>query len=162
VASVELRGLTKRYGNAAVVGGLLAMQGAVGVPAALLAGRMKTDGRERQIMTLFSAVFAAATLLFLVPSLAAVALAVVLIGIAEGPLNVSVFSLRQRRTHPAWFGRAFAISMSLNFAGMPLGSAVAGPLISWSATAAVLLAVALGGASALVMFTRIPDRDAVR
>ena len=33
-----------------------------------------------------------------------------------------MFTLRQRRTHPEWFGRAFAISMSLNYAGNPVGS----------------------------------------
>ena len=148
------------HGNAAVVGGLLALEGVVGVPAVLLAGRVATEGRERQIMAAFSALAGVATLLFLVSSFAAVALAVVVIGIAEGPVNVSLYSLRQRRTHPAWFGRAFAISMSLNFAGMPLGSAVAGPVISASITLAIALAAALAGMSALLMLTKVPAGDA--
>jgi len=146
-------------GNAAVVGGLLALEGVVGVPAALLAGRVKTEGRERQIMAAFSVLAGVATLLFLVPALAAVALAVVVIGIAEGPVNVSVYSLRQRRTHAAWFGRAFAISISLNFAGMPLGSAVAGPVITASTTLAIALAAALAAMSALLMLTKVPAAD---
>jgi len=144
------------HGDAAVVGALLALQGLVGIPSALFAGRVKTDGRERQIMAASSALVGAATMLLLVPALAVVAVAVAVIGIAEGPANVSVFSLRQRRTHPSWFGRAFAISMSLNFAGMPLGSAFAGPLITASITLAVVLAAGLAGLSALLMLTKIP------
>lgn len=147
------------HGNAATVGGLLALQGLVGIPAALLAGRMRTDGRERQIMALFTAIFAVATLAFLVPSLAVLALAMAVIGVAEGPLNISVFSLRQRRTHPAWFGRAFAISISLNFAGMPLGSAVGGSLITASVTLAIICAVILAGVSALLLLTKVPGAD---
>ena len=36
---------------------------------------------------------------------------------SNGPFDISLFTLRQRRTDPAWFGRAFAVSMSLNFVG---------------------------------------------
>jgi MFS family permease len=147
------------HGNAATVGGLLALEGVVGIPAALLAGRMRTEGREREIMALFTAIFAAATLAFLVQSLAVLALAMAVIGIVEGPLNISVFSLRQRRTHPAWFGRAFAISISLNFAGMPLGSAIGGSLITASVTLAIICAVVLAGVSALLLLTKVPAAD---
>jgi predicted MFS family arabinose efflux permease len=78
---------------------------------------------------------------------AVVALAIALIGLANGPFDIGLFTLRQRRTDPAWFGRAFAVSMSLNSVGNPIGSALAGPLIArslnvalWAAVAACLLA----------------------
>ena len=48
----------------------------------------------------------------------------------------------------AWF--------EINFAGMPVGSALAGPLLSSSLTLAVILAAALPVAGALVMLTKIP------
>jgi hypothetical protein len=38
------------HGNAAVVGSILALAGAAGVPAALVAGRVRTEGRERESM----------------------------------------------------------------------------------------------------------------
>jgi hypothetical protein len=40
-----------------------------------------------------------------------------------------MFSMRQRRTYPAWYGRALAVSMGLNGAGQPIGSAISSPLI---------------------------------
>jgi hypothetical protein len=44
-------------------------------------------------------------------------------GLANGPLDIALFTLRQRRTDPAWMGRAFTISMNLNFSGFPIGAA---------------------------------------
>jgi hypothetical protein len=38
-------------------------------------------------------------------------------GILNGPLDIALFTLRQRRTDKAWTGRAFAISMSFNALG---------------------------------------------
>ena len=144
------------HGNAAVVGGLLALAAVVGIPANLLAGRVRTEGRERQMLAGFSALAGLSALALLSPALAGVAVGMALFGLAEGPLNVTVFSLRQRRTHRAWFGRAFAISISLNFAGMPLGSALAGPLLSSSLTLAIILATALPLIGAVVMLAKIP------
>jgi hypothetical protein len=59
-----------------------------------------------------------------------------------------MFSLRQRATEPRWFGRAFAVSMNLNFSGFPIGSAIAGQLITHSILITFLVAAfcsALGG-----------------
>ena len=58
------------HGNAAVVGLILALAGAAGVPAALVAGRIRTEGRERESMALFGAVMGVAVLALLVPSIA--------------------------------------------------------------------------------------------
>ena len=62
--------------------------------------------------------------------------------LATGPFDVSMFSMRQRRTDPAWYGRAFAVSMGLNWAGQPIGSAISGPLIHTGLTVAFLVAAA--------------------
>jgi hypothetical protein len=51
--------------------------------------------------------------------------------------------MRQRRTDPAWYGRAFAVSMGLNWAGQPIGSAISGPLIHIGLIVAFLVAAAL-------------------
>ena len=91
--------------------------------------------------------------------LPAVAVALVLMGLAGGPFDISLFTLRQRRTDPAWFGRAFAVSMSINYSGMPIGSALAGPLIGWSINAALWAAVAASLVAALFPMLAIPARD---
>ena len=79
-----------------------------------------------------------------------VALAMLVLGIATGPFDVTLFTLRQRRTDPSWMGRAFAVSMALNFAGFPIGSALGGAIVAVSLEAAIALAiVAQIGAAAL-------------
>ncbi len=88
-----------------------------------------------------------------------VAGAIVLLGLSTGPFDIGMFTLRQRRTDPAWFGRAFAVSMSLNSAGNPIGSALAGPLIAASLNLALWAAVAATLASLVLVLVAIPERD---
>jgi MFS family permease len=144
------------HGNAAMVGVLLALQGAVGIPAALFAGRVRTDGRERQFMAILGTTMGLATLLLLVPAIAAVAVGVAIIGAADGPFNICTFSLRQRRTARAWFGRAFAVSMALNFAGVPIGSALSGPILGVSVPLAIIIAATLAVTGGVLMMLKIP------
>jgi hypothetical protein len=69
---------------------------------------------------------------------------------------VSAFSLRQRRTARAWFGRAFAVSMALNFSGVPIGSALAGPVLGVSTTFAILVAAALTLVASALLQLKVP------
>src|ERR1019366_5054725 len=144
------------HGNAAVVGSMLALAGAAGVPAALGAGRIRPEGRERESMALFGAVMGLAVLALLVPSLIVIAIGIAIAGGADAASSVSAFSLRQRRTARAWFGRAFAVSMALNFSGVPVGSALAGPVLGVSTTFAVLFAAALTLIGSALMQLKIP------
>jgi hypothetical protein len=144
------------HGNAAVVGSILALAGAAGVPAALLVGRMRTEGRERESIALLGAVSGVAVLALLAPSIAIIALGITIAGGADAASNVSAFSLRQRRTARAWFGRAFAVSMALNFSGMPIGSALAGPLLGASTTFAIVFASALTLGGSALLRLKIP------
>jgi predicted MFS family arabinose efflux permease len=144
-------------GGPTTVGLLWGAMGAGGLIAALAAGRMSTLGRERQILVATTILSCAAiAILPFAGSIAVVALAVILLGIANGPFDIAMFTLRQRRTDPAWFGRAFAVSMSLNYAGTPIGSALAGPLVEWSLNAALWVAVAMSLISVLLAFLLIP------
>ena len=145
------------HGNAAVVGAMLALAGAAGVPAALIAGRIRTEGRERESMSLFGAVMGLAVLTLLVPSIAVIAVGIAIAGGADAASSVSAFSLRQRRTARAWFGRAFAVSMALNFSGVPIGSALAGPVLGVSTTFTVLVAAGLTLAGSALIQVKIPS-----
>ena len=91
-----------------------------------------------------------------------VAVVIVIVGISAGPFDISLFTLRQRRTNPAWFGRAFAVSMSLNFVGMPVGSALAGPLIGHSLNVALWAAVAFALIAGVFPFLTIPQAEEER
>jgi MFS family permease len=147
------------HGDAAVVGGLFALQGLVGVPAALLAGRLHTVGKERQIMALAFGMGGAAVLVMAIPALIALTAASALHGLADGPANVAMFSLRQRSTQRAWFGRAFAVSMSLNYVGSPVGSGLAGLLINRSLLLSVIIAGAVSLVSGVLIHWRLPRQD---
>ena len=152
--------LGRLHQGPATVGYLWGALGAAGLVSALVAGRVPTLGRERQIMLGGIIVTAAAMAsLPFATSVAAVAIALVAVGVSNGPFDISLFTLRQRRTAPAWFGRAFAVSMSLNFAGTPIGSALAGPLIGRSVDVALWVAVAVVLVAGIFPMLTIPARD---
>src|SRR5213078_4676840 len=141
--------LGRLHQGPAVVGLIWGAMGAAGLVSALLTGRISTHGRERQLMVAA----------IVVSAVAIVIAALVIVGMANGPFDVVLFTLRQRRTEPAWFGRAFAISMSVNWIGTPIGSALAGPVIAWSLDAALWAAVAIALFSALFPIVAVPARD---
>jgi MFS family permease len=81
------------------------------------------------------------------------------LGAANGPMDVAMFTLRQRRTDPAWMGRAFSISMAFNYAGWPVGAAISGVIATTSIEAAIVLAVICGALGLLLAALLVPRRD---
>jgi MFS family permease len=143
-----------------VVGRLYALYGVGGFFAGLLVGRLSTIDRERRLLAMAYVINAGLILVVLfVPQLIAVAGAMLLLGAVSGPTNVVMFTLRQRRTDPQWFGRAFAVSMSMNYAGNPIGSALAGAIIPVSLEAALACAAFLYVAAGVLSAVGIPTRD---
>src|SRR5256712_4431494 len=117
----------------ALVGQLFALLGIGGFFSVLFFGRIDSEGRERHLMAGSMLAMGAAILaILLFPAPLVTAAALLFIGIANGPFDIVLFPLRQRRTDPAWFGRAFAVSMALNYAGNPIGSALAGAVIPFT------------------------------
>jgi MFS family permease len=108
-------------------------------------GAVGTEHRERKLMVAACAVAALGLGLCAFATddelLGFVALAVT--GMANGPMTVTMFTLRQRATDPRWFGRAFAVSMNLNAAGAPLAAAVVGGIAARSVAWAFLFGVGL-------------------
>jgi MFS family permease len=154
--------LDRLHQGPATVGFLWGAMGGAGLVSALIAGRMSTLGRERQLM--FGAILVSAAAVALLPfaySLPVVLVSIVVFGLANGPFDIGLFTLRQRRTDPAWFSRAFAVSMSVNWIGQPVGAALAGPLIGWSLNLALWVAVAAALAAAVFPLVALPGRDEV-
>jgi MFS family permease len=146
------------HGDAALVGQLWALIGLVGAASGLLIGRLGSEGRERALMAAAMLIGGAAMAALAVTASPPVIVAVVaLLGLTFGPLDIALFSLRQRRTDPAWFGRAFAVSMHLNYAGVPVGSAISGPLIGVSLTAALAAGAVFSLIAAALTLLTIPD-----
>ena len=155
--------LSRLHEGPAAVGFLWGLLGAGGLAASLVAGRIKTEGRERPLM--FGSIVIMALALVALPfaqSYLVVAVVVLIAGMTNGPFDIAMFTMRQRRTDPAWFGRAFAVSMSLNFVGQPIGSAFAGPLIGLSLNAALWIAVGFALVAGVFPYLTIPRVDEAR
>ena len=151
--------LSRLGGGPAEVGQLFALSGVTAAVSVLFVGRIGTEGRERELLAgAMLAIAVAYVALLLSPSLLVVAIVMLLIGLATGPFDVVLFTLRQRRTDPAWLGRAFAVSMSLNFIGFPVGSAIGGATAGVSLEATFGAAVALSVLAAVITFVAIPKQ----
>jgi len=150
--------LERGYGGPQLVGALWSLMGASGIVSGLLAGRLGSVGRERPMLAVgILGIGSGIAAIAIASSLGEVALGVVLIGIGSSVMDVALFSLRQRVTDPAWFGRAFAVSMHLNYSGIPIGSAVSGPLLAISTPFALGVAVAFALAAAGLTWVMVPS-----
>ncbi len=143
---------------AGVLWGAMGLAGGIG---ALLAGHLRTAGRERPVMAIGMAVTALAAWPVAARfGLGGLVAGLMLTGLVAGPIDVALLTLRQRRTEPHQLGRILSISMSLNLAGFPLGSALAGMLVATSLPATLAMA-GLASAMAAAAILSIP-RDATR
>jgi MFS family permease len=167
---VPLIVLRQLGGSELGVGLALACSGVAGMLSATIAGRIDTRGREVRLMALPMAATAPLLALLLLPAgwigsmealagFLVVGLVMFVMGLLDGPLDIGLFTLRQRRTSTAWIGRAFAISMSVNAIGYPVGSAVAGVISETSLALAIGLAAAACLAAAGLVALLVPRED---
>ncbi len=126
----------------AVVGAVWAVMGITGGIGALVVGRWRIGGLERPMLAWGMIGYALSGLLVIAsPTLPVIVLAIALQGLMNGPMDVAMFTLRQLRTDPAWLGRAFAVSMSFNFLGYPVGALIGGMLVALGTNLAIGVAV---------------------
>ena len=159
------------YGEA-VVGFVFAASGVSGMISAILFGRLDTRGREWRMLVIPMALMAPLVALLLPaagvlgPIAPATGLALLiammfLFGLLNGSMDIALFTVRQRRTDPAWMGRAFAVSMAFNFMGFPIGAAIAGVLVTVSLAAAIWVGVVACLAAAAMAAVLVPVREPV-
>ncbi len=154
--------LHQLQGNAATVGQVFAVFGLAGLLAGLAVGRLDTAEHERTlILAGVCAQLPVLVGLAFLPSLPIVFLLAAVAGASSAATNVGIFALRQRRTDPSWFGRAFAVSLSMNFSGAPIGSAISGPLLAQSIPLAMLVGAGIGALALPAAFLIPARRDAV-
>jgi MFS family permease len=160
IVALPVKVLEGGYGGVQVVGVLWSIMGLSGIVSGLIAGRLGSVGRERPMLVggivgIGAGIAAIAT----ASSLAGLAIGVVFVGIGSAVMDVALFSLRQRVTDPAWFGRAFAVSMHLNYSGIPVGSALSGPLLAISTPVALAVAVVFAIAAAGLTYVMVPSSE---
>jgi MFS family permease len=164
VVAMPVLVLRQMHGDSTTVGVLWALQGVGGAVSGFIAGRFETRRRERQIILAGILATAAATaVIAAAPNVYILGLACLLLGLVTGPLDVTLFSLRQRVTGQQWLGRAIAVSMSLNFAGFPIGSGVSGAFIAVDVRFALAVAagLSLAGAGLAALLLRPPPMAAL-
>lgn len=154
-------------GSEALVGLVFALSGIAGVISVALAGRIDSRRREWRLLVLPMIPMTPVTALLLVAAATsdvglgylALAGSLVLIGLLNGPMDIGLFTMRQRRTDPSMLGRAFAVSMAFNFLGYPVGAAVAGALAASSLEGAVWLGVGATGLATVFAAVMVPRQD---
>lgn len=156
-----------------VVGLVYSLAGIAGVVSVFVFGRVDSRGREWQMLVYPMLPAAPLTALLLLAGspqavaapltgLAVLCASQLVLGLLGGPMDIALFTIRQRRTDPAWIGRAFAVSMALNFVGFPIGAALAGTLASVSlelAIGAAVIASVLGVLFAILFVPRGEPAD---
>ena len=157
-------------GSELAVGIAFALSGFAGLASVLVFGRRDTRDREWGLVVVPMLLVAPATALLWfadgalgvgepLVGFAVVAASLLVTGLLEGPLDIGMFTMRQRRTDPAWFGRAFAISMAVNALGFPIGAAVAGGLAEISIDLAILVGVVAAFAATVFAAVLVPRHD---
>jgi MFS family permease len=161
IVALPVMVLRRLHGDAALVGDLWALVGIGSAVSVFFFGRFNSEGRERLMIgvgTLTGSIGIA--VLAVTGNVVLAAAGVALVGLSNGPADIALFSMRQRRTDPAWYGRAFAVSMSLNFAGTPLGSAISGPLVHVGLSFAIAISAGFLLLAAVLVPFVIPAEDA--
>ena len=143
-----------------VVGALWSGCGCAAALGALATGKVPLIGRGRQ-MIVFSFAIIGVAIYPLSASFGLLGLAagLVVIGLLEGPADVALLTLRQRRTEPQWLGRVLTVSMCLNMSGLPLGSVIGGWLVTYSVGFALIAAAMASLIAAVGAFLLIPAGD---
>jgi len=150
-----------------VVGIAFAISGVAGVVSTLAFGRIDSRGIEWRMLGYPMAFMVPGYALLLLansePAVAVPAIGLLLIGLTmlifgvmNGPLDIGLFTIRQRRTDTAMMGRAFAISMALNFSGFPIGAVLAGLLAQRSLDLAIVAAVIASACGVLFTAVMVP------
>jgi MFS family permease len=144
----------------AIVGIVWAVSGVTGGIGALMAGRWRVQGRERPMLVWpIAGMAVSASIVLLSPTLPVILGVMAVQGFLNGPMDVAMFTLRQRRTDPAWLGRAFAVSMSFNFLGYPFGAALGGVLVGYGTSVALAASVGFTILAAVVGWVMLPRED---
>lgn len=113
------------------VGTSWSIAGVAGIASSIIAGHRVADGTERLFLTVGAAVTSTAVVgLFVHTHVSWLAVVFLLLGLAVGPMDVGLLSLRQRVLPAAGATATLAVSSSLNMAGYPAGAMMGGLLAS--------------------------------
>ncbi|MFE4379422.1 MFS transporter [Streptomyces cyaneofuscatus] len=148
--------------------------GGAGFGAALLSGAALSALAANAILARHPRAVAPDTVLWAAPLLQAAALAlaatgrpvalvvaVMAVGVAEGPQLTALFAVRHREAPDRLRSQVFTTGASLKITGFAMGAAAAGPLAGWSLPGALLVAAGTAALATPAFFAvRTADRPA--
>jgi MFS family permease len=154
-----------------IVGLVFAVGGVSGMVSVFFFGRFDSRGREWLMLVVPLALWWLVMVMLLpavgvfgpiapAAGLAFVVASQLLGGVLTGPMDIGLFTVRQRRTDPALLGRAFAVSMAFNFLGFPIGAAIAGSLATQDIALAIGVGIVASVVAAVAAAVMIPIRQA--
>ncbi|MCC6790815.1 MAG: MFS transporter [Thermomicrobiales bacterium] len=145
LATVQLPALVREnYGSAERLGILLGADGAGSVVGALVYSALAPRlSRRRTFIAGFGVVGLAFLVLASAPAYPVAVGAMVVMGLAGGPLNPILMSIRQEIVPMAYRARVFGTLVAIAFVAIPLGQLAGGYLIEWLGVQAVIAGVAV-------------------
>jgi MFS family permease len=152
---------TTLAGGAASLGLLLALLATGEIVGAVLAGAIRVRRSPVRAIGIVQTLAAAGYLsLLLAPDLFVLGAGFLLIGLLSAPMTVWAQSLRMRRIPAELHGRTFAVLRTLMQGTLPLGTALATPLIATDriGTAAVVMTAIAGLPGLLLLLARRRER----
>ncbi|MDX3376361.1 MFS transporter [Streptomyces sp. ME02-6991-2A] len=139
--------------------------GGAGFGAALLSGAALSALAANAVFARHPCAVAPDTVLWAAPLLQAAALAlaatgrpaalvvaVIVVGVAEGPQLTALFAVRHREAPDRLRSQVFTTGASLKITGFAVGAAAAGPLAGWSLPGALLVAAGTAALAAPAFF----------
>jgi MFS family permease len=154
LATVQLPALVREhYGSAELVGLLLGAIGAGAVVGTIIYSAISPRlSRRPTFIACFFVIGLVMLTISTAPPYPVAVGAMVLMGIAAGPLNPILMSIRQERVPVQYRARVFGTTTAISFLAIPLGQIAGGYLIEWMGVQPFILMVSLIYLTAVVSF----------
>ena len=145
LATVQLPALvSENYGSAQQVGILLSADGGGAVVGSIVFSMVSARlSRRRTFISCFFVVGLLFLLISTAPAYWVVVAAMFAMGLAAGPLNPILMSIRQEQVPLAFRARVFGTSTAIAFVAIPLGQLLGGYLVEWVGVQTVIGAIAV-------------------
>jgi len=145
LATVQLPALVREnYGSAEQLGILLGVDGGGAVVGAIVFSVISVRlSRRKTFITCFLVVGLAILIISAAPPYPIALATMFVMGLAGGPLNPILMSIRQERVPLSYRARVFGTTTAISFVAIPLGQLSGGFLIEWVGVQAILAAVAV-------------------
>lgn len=157
-ATVQLPALVQEnYGSAELVGILLGATGAGAVLGTVIFSAIAPRlSRRPTFIACFFVIGLVGLVVASAPSYPIVVASMLVMGLAAGPLNPILMSIRQERVPAQYRARVFGTTTAIAFIAIPLGQLAGGYLIEWMGVQPFILMVSLIYLAAVVSFVFNP------